>query len=192
MAATTRLLHCNNMTLLAFAGALPLARSTRGAAPALSPRRAPTAALDLVPGIPPGEDARENAPLRYYVPRPAEDYSDRSFSTPLPVTWAGETGTIGVADVDQSLTAEKIAESKLVPEDAASTGALAEYARMVAEDRRAALAKFQEKVEVGGRPTCGESEGRGIVSNYRPELLNGTDWAEQGKGWGEYWARKAE
>lgn len=180
------------MTPLAFTGALPLARPSRATAPALCPRRGPRAALDLIPGVPPGEDARENAPLRYYVPRPAEDYSDRSFATPLPVTWAGETGTIGVADVDQSLTEEKIAESKRVPVDAASTGALAAYARMVADERRAALEKFNEPVEVGGRPTCGESEGRGIVSNYNPALLNGTDWAEQGKGWGEYWARKPE
>lgn len=173
------------MTPLAFAGALPLPRLTCAAPPSLAPRRAPRAGLDLVPGIPPGEDARENAPLRYYVPRPAENYAERSFATPLPVTWAGDVGTIGAADIDQGLTKEGIEESKRVPIDAASTGALGDYARMMADERRAALSKFDEKVDVPGRATCGESEGKRFVSNYRPELLNGT-------GWGEYWAKKPE
>lgn len=171
----------------AFAASLPLALSPP--APCLSSSR-PTfrtarAALDLIPGVPPGEDVRDNAPMRSYVPRPVEDYSKRGFATPLPLTWAGETGTIGVADIDQSLTAESVAAAaaNILPEDAASKGALGDYARLVADDRRAALAKFDEPQVVEGRATCGESEGRKYVSNYNPKLISGT-------GWGEYWVRK--
>lgn len=155
------------MSVPAFSSPVLSASSFRGAktravcrAPPVSTTRA---ALDLVPGIPPGEDARENAPLRYYVPRPKEDYSERSFATPLPVTWAGEVGTIGAADIPP-MTKESIAESKLVPEDAASTGAFGDFARLMADERAAALASFDTPDPNPGRATCGESEGRAYVS----------------------------
>lgn len=168
----------------AFAASLPLALSspTSSLSSSRPTFRTARAALDLIPGVPPGEDARDNSPMRSYVPRPAEDYSKRSFATPLPLTWAGETGTIGVADIDQSMTAESIAAPKYLPDDIASKGALGDYALLVADERRAALAKFDEPQVVEGRATCGESEGRKYVSNYNPLLISGT-------GWGEYWAR---
>lgn len=154
------------MSPAAFASPVSFASTFRGTqTPAIcraQPASAPRAGLDLVPGVPPGEDARENAPLRYYVPRPKEDYSERSFATPLPVTWAGEVGTIGAGDIPP-MTKESIAESKLVPEDAASTGALSDFARMMAGERAAALAAFDNPEPNPGRPTCGESEGRGYV-----------------------------
>jgi hypothetical protein len=169
------------MSPLAFCAALPLLGFTPRA-PAVAPRRAPRAGLQLIPGVPPGEDSRDGAPLQYYVPRPKEDYSNRSFATPLPVTWAGEVGTIGVADIDQTQTEESIAEARLVPEDEESKGALGAYATMMSDERSRALAKFDVKQEVPGRATCGESEGKTVVSNC-PELVTGT-------GWGEYWPRK--
>lgn len=160
---------------LAYAGSPLPAQSFRGASVGSSvgtPRRfrlahsarSPRAAMDLIPGVPPGEDARNNAPLRYYVPRPKEDYSERGFATLLPETWSGETGTIGVADIDQSITKESIEAAKILPEDSASKGALGDYARMMAEDRAAALAKFDTPVDNPGRATCGESEGKKYVS----------------------------
>jgi len=104
------------------------------------------------PGLPPGEDARENAPLRYYVPVPVETYEKRSFATVLPKTWEGEVVTIGAPDVPE-LTEESIAESKLVPLSASSTAAFLEYNAMVKAERKAALAAY-----VGVASPC---EGRG-------------------------------
>lgn len=93
------------------------------------------------PGLPPGEDARENAPLRYYVPVPVETYEKRSFATVLPKTWEGEVVTIGAPDVPE-MTKESIAESKLVPVSAASTAAFLEYSNSVKAEREAALAAY--------------------------------------------------
>ncbi|GAB0492830.1 hypothetical protein MMPV_004100 [Pyropia vietnamensis] len=135
------------------------------------------------PGLPPGEDARENAPLRYYVPVPVETYEKRSFATILPKTWEGEVVTIGAPDVPE-MTKESIAESKLVPVSAASTAAFLEYSNSVKAEREAALAAFASGsgVEQTGRATCGESEGREYVSNYNPKLVQGVKCVE-------YWGR---
>lgn len=93
------------------------------------------------PGLPPGEDARENAPMRYYVPVPVETYEKRSFATVLPKTWEGEVVTIGAPDVPE-MTEESIAEAKLVPVTASSTAAFLEYSNSVKAEREAALAAY--------------------------------------------------
>jgi hypothetical protein len=160
-----------------FTGRTPSVSSGAIAAPRAS-YVAPRAALNLVPGVPPGQDARDNAPMRYYVPRPLEDYSNRGFAYPLPKTWEGETATIGAADVPAGLTEESIAEAKLVPVDAKSTQAFLDYSRMVDSDRKAALAALQNPEPSVGRATCGETEGRGFVSNYRKELVFGVKCVE--------------
>jgi len=129
----------------------------RAARPAAASRTRPAASsaatrMQTRPGLPPGEDARENAPLRYYVPVPVETYEKRSFATVLPKTWEGEVVTIGAPDVPE-LTEESIAESKLVPLSASSTAAFLEYSNMVKAERKAALAAY-----VGVASPC---EGRG-------------------------------
>jgi hypothetical protein len=175
------------MSMFAFVAPGAMLSSFTGKASSVASRSAqqpqvsqqtPRASLNLVPGIPPGEDPLENAPLRYYVPRPTEDYSQRGFATLLPQTWAGEAPTIGAFDIDQSLTKEKIEDAKFEPVDVASSGAFVDFARMMQEERKIALAKFDKKEDIGGRPTCGESEGRGIVSNYRKELVEGVKCVE--------------
>lgn len=138
---------------------------------------------DLLPGIPSGNDARENAPLRYYVPRPKEDYTDRGFAKPLPVTWAGEVPTIGAGDIDEEEVKE--ANETLLPEDPVSTGALSDFARMMQDERRASLEKFNSPDPNPGRPTCGPEEGRMYVSNYQKDLIFGRKSVE-------YWGKLAD
>lgn len=118
----------------------------RAARPAAASRTRPASTsaatrMQTRPGLPPGEDARENAPLRYYVPVPVETYEKRSFATVLPKTWEGEVVTIGTSDVPE-MTKESIAEAKLVPVSAASTAAFLEYSNMVKAEREAALAAY--------------------------------------------------
>lgn len=153
---------------------------------ATSPRSRPTlsvrtirAELPLIPGVPPGEDARDNAPLRHYVPRPIETYEDRGFSTILPRTWEGETETIGASDIP-SLTKEDVEQSRIVQVDAAATGAFIDYAQMVKADREAQLKELLERnaAPTSGRATCGEEEGKAYVSNYRTVLVDGVKCVE--------------
>lgn len=160
----------------------------RAARPAAASRTRPCSTsaatrMQTRPGLPPGEDARENAPMRYYVPVPVETYEKRSFATVLPKTWEGEVVTIGAPDVPE-MTEESIAEAKLVPVTASSTAAFLEYSNSVKAEREAALAAFANgsATEQTGRATCGESEGREFVSNYNPTLVNGVKCVE-------YWGR---
>lgn len=141
--------------------------------------RVPTAELKLVPGVPPGEDARDNAPLRYYVPRPEETYEDRGFATILPKTWEGEINTIGAGDVPP-LTKEAVEEAKFVEVDSASTGAFLEYASMMKEERAESLRRQAERnaMPLTGRATCGPSEGKEVVSNYVEVLVDGVKCTE--------------
>lgn len=161
----------------------PVAQSTsprpRRAAPAQTVR----AELPLVPGVPPGEDVRDNAPLRYYVPRPVETYEDRGFATILPRTWEGETETVGASDIPP-LTKESIEESRQVPVDAAATGAFVAFSQMVKAEREAQLAELKARnaAPTSGRATCGEEEGKTYVSNYRTVLVDGVKCVE-------YWGR---
>lgn len=148
-------------------------------------RRPARAELDLIPGIPPGEDARENAPLRYYVPRPVETYENRGFATILPKTWEGETQTIGVVDLPAlAKNDEKAAEERIVKVDAASTGAFVQFAQMMKDEREKELDMLKERnaAPTTGRATCGEEEGKAFVSNYRPVLVDGVKAVEY---WGE-------
>lgn len=133
-----------------------------------------TAELQLIPGVPPGEDARDNAPLRDYVPRPVETYEKRGFATVLPKTWEGEVGTIGAPE------APLLVEPEEEEVDSVSTGAFLEYAQMMKQEREEALRKQSERnsVEQTGRPTCGESEGREFVSNAQDILLDGVKVVE--------------
>lgn len=131
--------------------------------------------LNLIPGVPPGEDARDNAPLRNYVPRPIETYDDRSFSTILPRTWEGEINSIGVSDITPETN-----KSKEIEVTIESTGAFVDYARMVKEEREQALEEQKKRSSLGytGRATCGETEGKAFVSNYRPILTEGVKVVE--------------
>lgn len=118
----------------------------RAARPAAASRTRPCSTsaatrMQTRPGLPPGEDARENAPMRYYVPVPVETYEKRSFATVLPKTWEGEVVTIGAPDVPE-MTEESIAEAKLVPVTASSTAAFLEYSNSVKAEREAALAAY--------------------------------------------------
>lgn len=142
-------------------------------------RNTPTADLKLVPGVPPGEDARENAPMRYYVPRPAETYEKRGFSTILPKTWEGEIETIGVGDIPP-ITEESLEESKYVEVDSVANSAFVQYAQMMKAEREASLEKLKERnaVKQTGRATCGETEGRELVSNYSEILVDGVKAVE--------------
>uniref|UniRef100_A0A7S0T6I9 Uncharacterized protein n=1 Tax=Erythrolobus madagascarensis TaxID=708628 RepID=A0A7S0T6I9_9RHOD len=97
--------------------------------------RTPAVCRKLVPGVPSGQDVRDNQPLRSYVPAPVETYEKRSFATVLPKTWEGEVPTVGVADAP-----EAVEEDWLVPETAESTSAFVEYARKMKDEREAALA----------------------------------------------------
>lgn len=169
-------------------GAASLGTSLFGTAvaPSVSPltrparvARTPRAELDLIPGVPPGEDARDNAPLRSYVPRPVETYEDRGFATILPKTWEGEIQTIGASDVP-ALTKELLEEQRIVQVDMASTGAFLDYAQMVKEDRQNELDALKERnaAPTTGRATCGEVEGKAFVSNYRTVLVEGVKAVE--------------
>lgn len=141
----------------------------RAARPAAASRTRPASTsaatrMQTRPGLPPGEDARENAPLRYYVPVPVETYEKRSFATVLPKTWEGEVVTIGTPDVPE-MTKESIAEAKLVPVTAASTAAFLEYSNMVKAEREAALAAYvlaAFSLVEGGGAVGGGSDGGGV------------------------------
>lgn len=170
---------------MAFVGAPLRATSLRGSRVtgqgALCSRdlRVPTAELKLVPGVPPGEDARDNAPMRYYVPRPVETYGKRSFATKLPKTWEGEIETIGAGDIPP-LTKELLEESKYLPIDTVSTSAFLEFSQMVKDERAEALRLQAERnaAPQTGRATCGLSEGREYVSNYVEMLVDGVKCTE--------------
>lgn len=137
------------------------------------------AKLDLVPGVPPGEDPLENAPMRYYKPRPAEDYSDRGFATPLPRTWEGNTDTIGVSDIEP-VTEEELAKRGEIEVSVASSGAFLEFSDMVREERKQQLEELiaRNTAPTTGRATCGEEEGKTFVSNYRTILVDGVKAVE--------------
>lgn len=146
---------------------------------------APRAELaDLIPGIPPGEDARSFAPAELVIPRPAEDYSKRGFATKLPVTWSGEIGTIGFADIPRAEEEETATKKTEVPKDPVADEAFAQYAAMMKEERETALSALQSKTEVAGRPTCGPSEGRAVISNFNMQSVFGVKCV----GYWEKWA----
>lgn len=147
-----------------------------------SPVRA--ALADLVPGVPPGEDARSFASPDQVVPRPPEDYSSRGFATKLPVTWAGEVGTIGADLTSPAESESKLAKSKQPESDPASDEAFSKYAEMVKAERDAALSALQSQEEVPGRATCGPSEGRALVSNFNMQSVLGV----KAIGYWEKWA----
>lgn len=128
--------------------------------------------------MPPGEDARENAPLRYYVPRPVETYENRGFAKILPRTWEGETETIGIASMPT--LPEDRERARIIQVDNESTGAFLRFAQMVKEDREKELAelKIRNAIPMTGRATCGEEEGKEFVSNYRPVLVDGVKSVE--------------
>ena len=130
--------------------------------------------------MPPGEDVRDNAPLRDYVPRPVETYEQRGFATVLPRNWAGETSSIGVADVADLVPVREDALQALANVDAASTGAFVEYTRSVRKDREMQLDALKERnaMPTTGRATCGEEEGKAFVSNYRTVLVEGVKAVE--------------
>lgn len=133
--------------------------------------------MDLIPGVPPGEDARDNQPLRYYVPRPKETYEKRGFATILPRTWEGEVTTIGADDVPGLLADQPPTEIEV---DAESSGAFVEFAQMVKAEREQQLANLvaRNAAPKEGRPTCGEAEGTALVSNYRTVLVEGVKAVE--------------
>lgn len=135
--------------------------------------------LSLIPGVPPGEDARENAPPDYYVPRPVETYENRGFAKVLPRTWEGEFETIGKPDIPTQ-TEEEDEEADAIEVDSESTGAFVRFAQMVKEDREKELAQLEARnaAPKTGRATCGEEEGKEFVSNYRPILVEGVKSVE--------------
>lgn len=161
-----------------FLAGSPLKAPTRPT-PQVTSRTSPRAQLPLIPGVPPGEDARDNAPMRYFVPRPVETYDDRGFATILPRTWEGETNTIGASDI-APLTKESIEESRAIQVTAASTGAFVDYAQMVKSEREKELSDLAARSSLGqsGRATCGEEEGKAFVSNYRTVLVEGVKAVE--------------
>lgn len=166
-----------------FTGTPVSSRCTRRSSASVSVST-PRAELDLIPGVPSGQDARDNAPLRHYVPRPVETYDDRSFSTPLPKNWAGEDFySIGAGDVPP-LTKEGIEKAREYPVSAASTGAFVAFNNMVKDERAAMLKRQAERnaMPQDGRATCGESEGKEYVSNYQEILTEGVFVSE-------YWGR---
>ncbi|KAI0564781.1 hypothetical protein FGB62_23g29 [Gracilaria domingensis] len=142
-------------------------------------RVVPRAELRLQPGIPSGQDPQENAPLRYYKPRPIETYEDRSFATVLPRNWAGENSSIGAADIPP-LTKESIEKSRQVEVTPESSSAFLEYSMMVKAEREQALEEQKKRSTLGktGRATCGEAEGKAFVSNYQTVLVDGVKAVE--------------
>ncbi|PXF42297.1 hypothetical protein BWQ96_08016 [Gracilariopsis chorda] len=175
------------MDSTAFTAPLTVLRSPFVATP-LNTKRSPAqpsirfitrADLNLKPGIPSGQDPQENAPIRYYVPRPKENYDNRGFATVLPRNWEGEVSSIGAADITP-VTKESIEESRKVKVTPASTSAFLEYSQMVKEDREKALAiqKDRSEIEKTGRATCGEEEGKAFVSNYQTVLVEGVKAVE--------------
>lgn len=132
-----------------------------------------------MPGIPPGQDPLDNAPLRYYVPRPVETYDKRSFTTALPETWSGEIETIGASDIPE-MTKDSVEAERTIQVDMASTGAFLDYNRLVKDEREASLKALEARSQLGytGRATCGEEEGKTFVSNYQTVLVDGVKAVE--------------
>lgn len=133
------------------------------------------------PGIPSGQDPLEGAPLRSFVPRPVETYDDRSFATELPKTWEGEVTTIGTTDLEDEPAGQLTSSGSLeITVDSASTSAFLEISDMLREERKEALRKLEEAAAtpVEGRPTCGEEEGRGFISNFDTRYLGGVKCVE--------------
>ncbi|CAN8076541.1 unnamed protein product [Agarophyton chilense] len=150
-----------------------------------SVRLTPRAELSLEPGIPSGVDPQENAPLRYYKSRPMETYEKRSFATTLPRNWAGEDNTIGSGDIEiDPRTKVQVFMSREIQVPQESTSAFLEYSMQMKEEREKALQlqKEQSEKEQTGRATCGEEEGKELVSNYRTILVDGVKAVEY---WGE-------
>lgn len=119
--------------------------------------------------------------MRSFVPRPVETYEERSFATELPKTWEGEVTTIGTTDLED-VPVEKLTPSGSleVSVDAASSSAFLEISDMLREERKESLRKLEEAAAnpVGGRPTCGEEEGRGFISNFDTRYLDGVKCVE--------------
>ncbi|KAA8494272.1 hypothetical protein FVE85_4247 [Porphyridium purpureum] len=155
---------------MAFVACGPLRAGEGGAR--LGARKAACSMQLAPPGIPPGEDARNNQSLRQYVARPVETYQKRSFATPLPLTWTGETETVGAFDVVVP------PQEKDLPVSGEATSAFVKYSDMVRAERKAALQALLSASAAGeGRPTCG-AEGRKFVSNANPVLVNGVKCVE--------------
>lgn len=130
------------------------------------------------PGLPSNVDIQDGSPIQSYVPKPEETYEKRGFTTLLPRTWAGEITTIGVTDIQAE--EEEAAEKSLPPVDPEASSAFSEFSRIMKEDRENALAEQARfnSVEMSGRATCGESEGRERVSNFPPIKLESTKCVE--------------
>lgn len=181
------------MTPLCFATAAPFTTSMFGVRVVpQAPRRAPVraarstrAALDLIPFKASEPEKAEEAPKTADASEPESPFKNRSFTTVLPKTFEGETGSVGSGDVSV-LTREDLPEreeiklSTLLPDDDVSKGALAEFAQMVRSERAASLAALKARNElVGtGRATCGEDEGKETISNSREVLVDGVKAVE--------------
>lgn len=135
------------------------------------------------PGIPSGDDPLEKAPMRSFaqgfVPLPEETYANRSFTTELPQTWQGEVTTIGVSEIGP-VTEDLVEKAREIPVDADASRAFVEFSQMVKGERQEALAEQARRATspVGGRPTCGDQEGRGVVSNFQTIYLDGVKCVE--------------
>eukprot|EP00179_Madagascaria_erythrocladioides_P003415 CAMPEP_0198314720 /NCGR_PEP_ID=MMETSP1450-20131203/5250_1 /TAXON_ID=753684 ORGANISM="Madagascaria erythrocladiodes, Strain CCMP3234" /NCGR_SAMPLE_ID=MMETSP1450 /ASSEMBLY_ACC=CAM_ASM_001115 /LENGTH=168 /DNA_ID=CAMNT_0044017793 /DNA_START=111 /DNA_END=617 /DNA_ORIENTATION=- len=157
---------------------VPASRSTSSSSRA---RVVPRAALNLKPGIPSGQDPRSGQSLRNYVPAPVETYDERGFAEILPKTWEGEVESIGAGDVEVA----ELATAGEIEVDGVASSAFVQYAAMMAEERKAALAKFDvEKQTETGRATCGPEAGKESVSNARDILVSGVKCVEY---WGTQW-----
>lgn len=136
-------------------------------------------AADLSPpGLPSGINYQDGSSIQSYSPQPEETYEKRGFTTVLPRTWEGEVTSIGVIDVQTEV--EEAAQKTLPAVDDESSSAFSEFARLMKEERENSLAEQARlnSVEMSGRPTCGESEGREYVSNFQPVKLESTKCVE--------------
>lgn len=129
------------------------------------------------PGIPSGEASSDGEPLQNFSPSPEMSYEKRSFTTSLPQTWAGEVPSISVADVEDS-SDSNFSNQIEVPDE--STNAFIEYSELVKSEREAALAEQARRsaAPASGRPTCGDEEGRAVVSNFLTQYLEGVKCVE--------------
>lgn len=111
-----------------------------------------------------------------------ETYENRSFATPLPRTWEGDVPSFGVSDVEPSQTTDDTPEDTdlTIIEDDESPSALAEFIELMKEERKQILDEQARRNSVvqTGRPTCGPSEGREVVSNFQPIYMDGTKCVE--------------
>lgn len=144
-----------------------------------SPVVTPRAQLSKLPppGIPSG-DSVDGESIQSYSPNPETSYERRSFTTNLPQTWAGEITSVSVTDFEEDSTASKLAREIQVSDE--STAAFAEYSEMVKNEREAALAEQARRssAPASGRATCGEEEGRAVVSNFLTQYLDGVKCVE--------------